>query len=100
MTTFTAWMSMPRVKRSAMARQLALCNRQHLLHRRKLQITVMTTQSLSRTPIMCGKTHTGADEVATVAVAKVMENAVPVVLHHLGVDVEAAEAELSNLLCQ
>jgi hypothetical protein len=41
-----------------------------------------------------------ADEVACHAVSEVVENAVPVGLHHLGVRVEARVAELGDLLCE
>ena len=41
---------------------------------------------------------TGADEVATEALPEVVEDAVAVLLCHLGVDVEAGVAELRDLL--
>ena len=76
MTTFTAWMSIPRVRRSGRDERQGSVVRAHGSEARR----------------------TGADEVAADAVAEVVEDAVAVVLEHLGVRVEARVAEFGDLL--
>lgn len=49
---------------------------------------------------MHGHVRTRGDEVAAVAIAEVVEDAVAVALQHLGVDVEAGVSQLSDLLRQ
>lgn len=41
--------------------------------------------------------RTGADQIAADAVAEIVEDAIPVLLEHLGVRVEARVAELGDL---
>ena len=50
----------------------------------------------------CLKTSgpTCADQVPAQSVSEVVEHSVPVLLHHLGVDVEAGVAQLGDLLGQ
>jgi hypothetical protein len=76
MTTFTAWISIPRVSRSAKG---------------SVSISAHAVISAYRTR---------ADEVAANTVSKIMENAISVSLEHFGVRVETRIAEFGDLLCE
>ncbi len=58
----------------------------------------MYQQTACRSTI--ARSRTRGDQVAAVAVAEVVEDAVAVALQHLGVDVEARVAQLRDLLGQ
>jgi hypothetical protein len=61
---------------------------------------VKVDDDVDRLDVDAAREEVRGDEVAAVAVAEVVEDAVPVALRHLGVDVEAAVAELGDLLGQ
>lgn len=107
MTTFTAWMSIPRVNRSTSRENVRAVN---LL----LSVTVPVGRLQD---IQLGRpffyiyiylvglqnwfaTPTCADQVSAQSISEVMEHTVPVFLHHLCVNVEAWIAKLGDFPSQ